>query len=78
MLNLTIDENNTIMDTNNTLCTRFIRKKFKCIMLFGITFIILLDIIKLVLEKFDAETLKFLFENYIYNNTTKQMTNSTL
>lgn len=58
--------------TNNDLCTRFIRKKFQCIMVFLGTLFLFLEVLKLTIEKFDKETIHNLINSknlFSTNNT---------
>lgn len=45
------------INTSNDLCTRFIRKKFQCIMVFLATLYLFLEVFKLTIDKFDKETI---------------------
>lgn len=48
---------------NNDLCTRFVRKKFQCIMVFLATLYLFLEVLKLSLDKFDKETFHLFVKN---------------
>ena len=56
---LKIDMESTEQPSNpqDDLCTRFMRKKFKCIMTFLVMLILFFEVFKTVMEKIDKETL---------------------
>lgn len=71
-INHNLESNNITFETptlgNNDLCTRFIRKKFQCIMVFLATLYLFLEVFKISLEKLDKETLT----NFMKNQTVLQ------
>jgi hypothetical protein len=71
MLNINIEDDQNEVRSDN-LCIRFVRKKFKCIIIFCLLLIVLLEVIKLILEKVDNETIQYLFSNYVLKNTTEK------
>lgn len=52
---------NEEVDNNGIFC-RFMRKKFKCLMLLFIVILVLLDTLKLGLSKIDSDTINMLID----------------
>lgn len=52
---------NQQINETESLCVRFIRKKYQCIMLFLLILFMTLEIIKLILDKINAENIENMF-----------------
>lgn len=66
-INHNLEANNVVLSSvgNNDLCTRFVRKKFQCIMVFLATLYLFLEVFKISLEKLDKDTL----QSFMINQT---------
>ena len=57
-------------DQNDSMCTRFIRKKFRCIILFMLTIIVLSQLLIILFEKIDEKYVNKLLEVVTSNRST--------
>lgn len=55
-------------ETNDDLCTRFVRKKFKCIMIFFITIISISELLNTIFAKTDLSVLQNFYQKIISLN----------
>lgn len=59
----------SIENENPTKCQRFIRKKYKCMILYILLCISLLEVIKLLISYLDETTIRQLLDKLISNKT---------
>lgn len=57
-------------DQNDSLCTRFIRKKFRCIILFMLTIIVVSQLLSILFEKIDERYVNKILEVVTSNRST--------
>ena len=57
-----MQENTNISRDDDSLCKRFLRKKYKCIMLWMLSIIAVSQLFIIIFEKLDEATLKILVE----------------
>ena len=57
-------------DQNDSMCTRFIRKKFRCIILFMLTIIVLSQLLIILFEKMDEKYVNKILEVVTSNRST--------
>ena len=57
-------------DQNDSLCTRFIRKKFRCIILFMLTIIVVSQLLIILFEKIDERYVNKILEVVTSNRST--------
>ena len=57
-------------DQNDSMCTRFIRKKFRCIILFMLTIIVLSQLLIILFEKIDEKYVNKILEVVTSNRST--------
>ena len=57
-------------DQNDSMCTRFIRKKFRCIILFMLTIIVLSQLLIILFEKIDEKYVNKILEVVTSNKST--------
>ena len=57
-------------DQNDSMCTRFIRKKFRCIILFMLTIMVLSQLLIILFEKMDEKYVNKLLEVVTSNRST--------
>ena len=57
-------------DQNDSMCTRFIRKKFRCIILLMLTIIVLSQLLIILFEKIDEKYVNKLLEVVTSNRST--------
>jgi hypothetical protein len=58
------------IDENDTKCVRFLKRKFKCILIYLLLLISLFQLIVLIFEKVDDKYLNILLEKLISKNRT--------
>lgn len=66
----------TQVEDKDDLCTRFIRKKFKCILIFFITIISISELLTTIFSKTDLSVLQNLYQKILSFNTSS-LTNFT-
>lgn len=57
---------------NDNMCVRFIRKKFKCIIIFLLVVISISELMNNLLLRIDETTMKNLFKNLFNSNFTQE------
>jgi hypothetical protein len=65
-----MDLNQFNIDENDTKCVRFLKRKFKCILIYLLLLISLFQLIVLIFEKVDDKYLNILLEKLISKNRT--------
>lgn len=59
---------------NDNYCARFLRKKYKCIIIFSLAIIVVFQTIYVILEKIDASMFQKIVENFLFDFSTKNLT----
>lgn len=67
-----IEERDDILNDNNTdhICIRFIRRKFKCIVIFILATIAIIELLNNIISKIDETTVEYIVNHFI-NKTTQ-------